>query len=168
MRSCPELAVSSPAMMRSVVDLPQPEGPSSTQNEPGSMRRLTSCSATVSPQDLAIPSSSIKAMRSSIETSARRTDDVRSGFSQGQCVAWRPRRGLASAAASVQAPPSNQGGAMFDLPMFTLIHVVISVLGIITGLVVIGGLAAGARLDGWTALFLVTTILTSVTGFGFP
>ena len=52
--------------------------------------------------------------------------------------------------------------------MFTLIHVVISVLGIISGLVVVGGLMAGARLYGWTALFLVTTILTSVTGFGFP
>ena len=57
---------------------------------------------------------------------------------------------------------------MFELPMFTLIHVVISVLGIITGLVVVGGLMAGARMDGWTAFFLVTTILTSVTGFGFP
>ena len=56
----------------------------------------------------------------------------------------------------------------FDLPMFTLIHVVISVLGIITGLVVVGGLMAGARLNGWTALFLATTIFTSVSGFGFP
>ena len=57
---------------------------------------------------------------------------------------------------------------MFDLSMFTLIHVVISVLGIITGLIVVGGLLAGARLDGWTAVFLATTTLTSVTGFGFP
>lgn len=57
---------------------------------------------------------------------------------------------------------------MFDLPMFTLIHVVISVLGIVTGLVVAGGLMAGARLDGWTAWFLITTVLTSATGFGFP
>jgi len=57
---------------------------------------------------------------------------------------------------------------MFDLPMFTLIHVVISVLGIIAGLVVIGGMMAGARLDGWTTLFLITTIVTSVSGFGFP
>jgi hypothetical protein len=55
-----------------------------------------------------------------------------------------------------------------DLPMFTLIHVVISVLGIITGLVVVGGLMAGTRLDTWTVLFLATTILTSVTGFFFP
>jgi hypothetical protein len=57
---------------------------------------------------------------------------------------------------------------IFDLPMFTLIHVVISVLGIIAGLVVVGGLLADARLNGWTAIFLLTTILTSVTGFGFP
>ena len=57
---------------------------------------------------------------------------------------------------------------IFDLQTFTLIHVVISVVGVISGLVVIGGLMAGARLEGWTALFLVTTTLTSVTGFGFP
>lgn len=55
-----------------------------------------------------------------------------------------------------------------DLPMFTLIHVVISVLGIIAGLVVVGGMIAGARLSGWTAFFLITTVLTSVTGFFFP
>jgi hypothetical protein len=61
------------------------------------------------------------------------------------------------------------GDAMvFDLPTFTLIHVVISVFGIIAGLIVVGGLMAGARLDGWTAFFLATTVLTSVTGFGFP
>ena len=57
---------------------------------------------------------------------------------------------------------------IFDLASFTLIHVVISVVGFVSGLVVLGGLMAGAGLTGWTALFLVTTILTSVTGFGFP
>src|SRR5262245_34143934 len=57
---------------------------------------------------------------------------------------------------------------IFDLPTFTLIHVVISVLAIIVGLVVVGGLMAGARLAGWTAFFLATTILTNLTGFGFP
>jgi hypothetical protein len=56
----------------------------------------------------------------------------------------------------------------FDLSTFTLIHVLISIVGIIAGLVVLGGLMAGARLDGWTALFLVTTTLTSITGFFFP
>lgn len=57
---------------------------------------------------------------------------------------------------------------LLDLPTFTLIHVLISVVGVISGLVVLGGLMAGARLEGWTRLFLVTTILTSITGFGFP
>ena len=57
---------------------------------------------------------------------------------------------------------------IFDPPTFLLIHIVLSVLGIITGLVVVGGLMAGARLDGWTGFFLSTTVLTSVTGFGFP
>jgi hypothetical protein len=57
---------------------------------------------------------------------------------------------------------------IFDLPTFTLIHVLISVLGIVAGLVVVGGLLAGARLDGWAAFFLAATILTSLTGFGFP
>jgi hypothetical protein len=33
---------------------------------------------------------------------------------------------------------------------------------------VVGGLIAGKQLDGWTGLFLVTTALTSITGFGFP
>lgn len=57
---------------------------------------------------------------------------------------------------------------IFDLPTFTLLHVLISVLGIIAGLVVVGGLMSGTRLDGWTALFLVTTVITSVSGYGFP
>jgi hypothetical protein len=55
-----------------------------------------------------------------------------------------------------------------DLPMFTLVHVVVSVVAVIAGLVVVGGLMAGAWMRGWTALFLVTTIFTSVSGFGFP
>ena len=44
----------------------------------------------------------------------------------------------------------------------------ISLLGAIAGLLVSGGLIAGMRLHGWTALFLASTILTSITGFGFP
>ncbi len=51
---------------------------------------------------------------------------------------------------------------------FTLIHVVLSLVGIVAGLVVAGGLIAGQRLDGWTGLFLVTTVATNATGFGFP
>jgi hypothetical protein len=57
---------------------------------------------------------------------------------------------------------------LFDFPTLTLIHVVLSLLGIVAGSVVVGGLVAGVRLDGWTGLFLITTVLTNLTGFGFP
>lgn len=56
----------------------------------------------------------------------------------------------------------------FDIITFTLIHVALSLLGIVAGLVVVGGLLAGRRLDGWTGLFLATTALTNITGFMFP
>ena len=55
-----------------------------------------------------------------------------------------------------------------SLATFTLLHVIISLIGIATGLIVLFGMLAGKRLDGWTWLFLATTILTSVTGFFFP
>jgi hypothetical protein len=45
------------------------------------------------------------------------------------------------------------------------IHVALSLVGIASGLVVLYGLLTGKALGGWTALFLATTILTSVTGF---
>jgi hypothetical protein len=51
---------------------------------------------------------------------------------------------------------------------FTQIHVAISLIAIVTGLVVMFGLLTGKRLNRWTALFLLTTVLTSVTGFFFP
>jgi hypothetical protein len=51
---------------------------------------------------------------------------------------------------------------------FTLIHVVISLIGIASGLAVVYGFVAGQRLPTWNAVFLVFTILTSVTGFFFP
>ena len=59
---------------------------------------------------------------------------------------------------------------VLGLPMttFTLFHVGVSLLALIAGLVVVGGLSASARLDGWTGLFLATTFLTNATGFFFP
>ncbi|MFI5107855.1 MAG: hypothetical protein ACHP78_03305 [Terriglobales bacterium] len=51
---------------------------------------------------------------------------------------------------------------------FTFVHVLLSLVGIGSGLVVVLGLLSGKRLDGWTALFLATTVATSVTGFLFP
>ena len=50
----------------------------------------------------------------------------------------------------------------------TKVHVIISLIGIGSGLVVVVGLLTAKRLDGWTALFLASTVLTSVTGFFFP
>jgi hypothetical protein len=55
-----------------------------------------------------------------------------------------------------------------SLSTFTLLHVIISLAGIGSGFIVVFGLLSGKRLDGWTAIFLTTTVLTSVTGFMFP
>ena len=55
-----------------------------------------------------------------------------------------------------------------SLSTFTLLHVIISLAGIGSGFIVVYGLLNGKRLDGWTAIFLTTTVLTSVTGFLFP
>jgi hypothetical protein len=52
--------------------------------------------------------------------------------------------------------------------MFTTVHVIISLVGILSGLVVVFGWLGGKAQHGWTAVFLVTTVLTSVTGFFFP
>jgi hypothetical protein len=54
------------------------------------------------------------------------------------------------------------------LAAFTLFHVAISLVGIFSGFVVIFGMLTSKCLDGWTALFLTTTVATSVTGFLFP
>jgi hypothetical protein len=51
---------------------------------------------------------------------------------------------------------------------FVQIHVVISLIGIASGLVVLYGMLGGHRFAGLTALFLATTVLTSVTGFPIP
>lgn len=55
-----------------------------------------------------------------------------------------------------------------SLQTYTLIHVLISLAGIASGFVAIYGFLTSKRLDGWNALFLTTTVVTSVTGFGFP
>jgi hypothetical protein len=51
---------------------------------------------------------------------------------------------------------------------YTFIHVLLSLIGIASGLVVLYGLLTASRMNGWTALFLVTTLATTVTGFFFP
>jgi hypothetical protein len=55
-----------------------------------------------------------------------------------------------------------------SLATFTVVHVVISLIGIISGILVLFGLFGSNRMPGMTALFLIATILTSVTGFLFP
>ncbi|MEO8304375.1 MAG: hypothetical protein ABI724_09660 [Betaproteobacteria bacterium] len=55
-----------------------------------------------------------------------------------------------------------------SLPTFTLFHVVLSLIGIATGLIVVLGMFGSKRMPGFTALFLASTLLTSVTGFFFP
>jgi hypothetical protein len=50
----------------------------------------------------------------------------------------------------------------------TFVHVVLSLIGIASGLIVLFGLLGNQRLDTWTAIFLITTVATSVTGFMFP
>jgi hypothetical protein len=52
--------------------------------------------------------------------------------------------------------------------LFLEIHVALSLIGIVSGLIVLYGLLNGIAFHGWTALFLATTILTSVTGFPIP
>jgi hypothetical protein len=56
----------------------------------------------------------------------------------------------------------------FSISAFTTFHVVISLIGIATGLVVLRAMLGGRHLGGLTATFLGSTVLTSVTGFMFP
>ncbi len=55
-----------------------------------------------------------------------------------------------------------------SLSTFTTVHVVISLIGIASGLIVLWGMLDSQRMAGLTAIFLLTTVLTSVTGFMFP
>jgi hypothetical protein len=55
-----------------------------------------------------------------------------------------------------------------SLSAFTMVHVVVSFIGIFSGIVVLISMLRGQNLDGWTALFLAATVATSATGFLFP
>jgi len=55
-----------------------------------------------------------------------------------------------------------------SLATYTIVHVLISLIGIGTGLIVLFGMLGGKLLSPWNGIFLVTTVLTSVTGFFFP
>ena len=54
------------------------------------------------------------------------------------------------------------------LHVYTIVHTLISLIAIFTGIVVVFGMLAGKRLSGWTKWFLITAVATTVTGFFFP
>jgi hypothetical protein len=55
-----------------------------------------------------------------------------------------------------------------SLDTFTLLHTIVSLIGIVSGLVVLLGMLGSLRHEGLTVVFLASTVLTSVTGFMFP
>src|SRR5713226_4395695 len=55
-----------------------------------------------------------------------------------------------------------------SLSTFTMVHVIISLIAIVSGIIVMFGMLGSNRLPGLTAIFLLFTILTSATGFLFP
>src|SRR5260370_3028233 len=55
-----------------------------------------------------------------------------------------------------------------SIETFTFVHVVISMVGIMTGFIVVAVMLQNGPIAGWNGFFLTTTILTSVTGFFFP
>jgi len=57
---------------------------------------------------------------------------------------------------------------ILDLQTYTILHVIISLVGIAAGFIVLFGLLGSQRMEGLTATFLIATILTNLTGFAFP
>jgi hypothetical protein len=57
---------------------------------------------------------------------------------------------------------------MLGITSFTAVHVLLSLIGIASGLVVLAGLCTAKLMPRWTALFLASTLATSLTGFFFP
>jgi len=55
-----------------------------------------------------------------------------------------------------------------SLATFTMVHVIISLIGIVSGIIVMFAMLGSNRMPGLTAIFLLSTILTSATGFLFP
>ncbi|MGP8033560.1 MAG: hypothetical protein ACLPQ6_05380 [Steroidobacteraceae bacterium] len=57
---------------------------------------------------------------------------------------------------------------ILGMTTFTAVHVLLSLIGVLSGLVILFGLLSANPMNGWTLLFLATTLATSVTGFFFP
>jgi hypothetical protein len=54
------------------------------------------------------------------------------------------------------------------LLIYTLFHVALSIVMLVSGAVVVSGLLRGRDAGGWTTAFLISAIATNATGFGFP
>lgn len=57
---------------------------------------------------------------------------------------------------------------ILGISALTFVHTLLSLIALVAGVVVVVGLIGSRTLPLWTALFLVTAIATSVTGFFFP
>src|SRR5471032_3700537 len=55
-----------------------------------------------------------------------------------------------------------------SIATFTILHVIITLIAIATGFIVMFGMVSSKMLSGWSAIFWLTTLLTSITGFMFP
>src|ERR1700692_1331583 len=65
--------------------------------------------------------------------------------------------------------PSQRGCKMFlGMTALTFVHVVLSLIGLLSGFVVLYGLLTAKQMESWVPIFFVTTLATSVTGFFFP
>src|SRR5260370_33538036 len=71
---------------------------------------------------------------------------------------------------SICACPTGGCTMVFGISLatFTMVHVIISLIGIVSGIIVMFAMLGSSRLSGLTAIFLLSTILTSATGFLFP
>ena len=57
---------------------------------------------------------------------------------------------------------------IFGMTTFTFVHVVLSLIGIVSGVVVVAGFLASRRFGHWTTVYLASMLATCITGFGFP
>jgi hypothetical protein len=62
----------------------------------------------------------------------------------------------------------SRRGHTFHMDILLPAHVLVSLIGIASGVVILFGFFHSNRLDGWTALFMATTAATSASGFLFP
>ena len=72
--------------------------------------------------------------------------------------------------AAWRGPMEEEGrrAMVFGMTTFTFVHVLLSLIGIASGLIILYGLVTSNLMNGWTTVFLAATLATSVTGFFFP